>query len=93
MSEKIAEENEQALQEQFREQMRAIGSALDEVFNGPLKGEDRKVGWALLVFPFDCPPGARTNYISNASRKEMLDSMKEFIARAEGRISDSEELQ
>lgn len=82
---------EQPVQDEFVKQMNAIAEVLDQVFNGDER--PKRVGWALLVFPFDCPPGARTNYISNASRKEMLDSMKEFIARAEGRISDSESVQ
>lgn len=84
---------EQPIQEEFKDRMRAIAEALDHVFNGDKKGTARTVGWALLVFPFDCPPGARTNYISNAERKEMIDSMKEFIARAEGKITDDEQLQ
>lgn len=67
--------------------------ALDEVFNPGLHGKARKVGFALLVFDFDCPPGARTNFISNAARNDMLNAMKEFIARAEGKISDAEQFQ
>lgn len=82
---------EQPIEQQFREQMRAIADVLNEVFNGKLKGHDRTTGFALLVFPFG--DTGRTNYISNAERKDMLNAMKEFIARAEGRILDSENLQ
>lgn len=82
--------NEEPIQQQFRDQMRAIGEVLDQVFNNGVRGTNRKIGWALLVFPFDCPPGARTNYISNSERSDMINSMKEFIARAEGRIQAGE---
>lgn len=37
--------------------------------------------FALLVFP---PGGGNVDYISNASRADMLTAMKEFINRAEG---------
>lgn len=82
--------SEQPIQQQFADQMRVTAQVLDELFNGKNKGASREIGWALLVFPFDCPPGARTNYISNANRSDMINSMKEFIARAEGRIQDGE---
>lgn len=84
---------EEPIQKQSVEQMRAVAQVLDDVFNGTDRGLARKVGWALLVFPFNCPPGARTNYISNAHRKDMINALKEFIARAEGQIRDDEALQ
>lgn len=65
------------------EAMNGIASVLDKVFNGDKKGEDREVGFALLIFSFG--EGGFLNYISNAQRKDMLATMKEFIARAEGR--------
>ena len=84
---------EQPIQQKFKDQMRAVAEVLDTVFNGELRGKDRKVGFTLLVFDFDGPKNARTNYISNADRKDMLLTMKEFIARAEGRILDTENIQ
>jgi len=84
---------EQPIQEAYRKKMNELARVLDEYFNGLKKGGERTVGFALLVFDFGCPKGARTNYISNAERSEMLESMKEFIARAEGRIRDSESVQ
>ena len=44
-----------------------------------------------LVFPFGQPNGKhRANYLSNANREDMLATMKEFIARAEGRYVEAE---
>ena len=39
----------------------------------------------LLVTPFDAQAGARTNYISNGCREDMLAALKEIVARFEGR--------
>lgn len=83
--------SEGSVQEQYKEQLRAVARAIDEFLNPDR--ENKKVGWAILMFPFDCPPGARTNYMSNTERSDMLNSMKEFIARAEGQIRDDEALQ
>lgn len=43
----------------------------------------------LLVSPFNAPEGARTNYVSNANRADMLVAMKEIVARFEGRGHDT----
>lgn len=82
---------EQPIQDHYREKMRALASAIDELLNGDER--PKKTGFMLLMFDFDCPPDARTNYISNCEREAAINLMKEFIARAEGRISDSESLQ
>lgn len=86
--------SDEPIQDKYREQMRAIALALDDVLNPGLKGKDRKVGFMLLMFDFGTTPTSdRINYISNSDRIDAINSMKEFIARAEGRISDSESLQ
>jgi len=36
------------------------------------------------MFPFDTPEGARTNYISNADRRDIVVALKEIVARFEG---------
>lgn len=82
---------EQPIQAQFIEQMNAIASVLDEVLNS--KQRPPKVGFALLCFNLEVDADSRTNYICNCERKDMLNAMKEFIARAEGRITDKEQLQ
>jgi hypothetical protein len=71
--------------------MNEIALSLDEMFNNGAKGNDRKIGFVLLAFPFS-PPGTiqptdepRCNYISNgANRKDMACLMREMAARFEG---------
>jgi len=76
-------DNHGPIQDEIKEQMQAWGNVLDETFNGKdCKLEDRKYGFALLVFPFGEDDGThRMNYISNATRRDMIKAMKEFIAR------------
>lgn len=83
---------------EYKELMNTLAGALDEIFNGKnVKSEDKKNGFALLVFPFTgkgTGTDERINYISNAQRPDMLTAMKEFIARSEGmNIPDSKEKQ
>jgi hypothetical protein len=68
----------------YADQMKLIAQALNEMFNGSAKGDARKTGFVLLVFPFGEGEG-RCNYISNgASRKDVVTLMKEQIKRFEG---------
>jgi len=67
--------------------MNGVAQGLDAVFNGDAKGNDRKNGFVLLVFPFDnlADGDARCNFISNgADRRDVVVLMKEMIARFEG---------
>ena len=64
--------------------LKSIAQGLDEVLNDKLKGDDRKVGFVLLVFPFNSPNMTNVNYISNGNRKNLIIAMKEIIARFEG---------
>lgn len=69
---------------QYHEKMTAVAGALDELFNGEAKGQDRKIGFILMVFPFGDTTG-RCNYMSNgAGRADVVTLMKEMIARFEG---------
>ena len=45
----------------------------------------------LLIAPTNAPEGARTNYVSNANRADMLSALKEIVARFEGRAHDAPE--
>ena len=63
--------------------MRLLARYLDELFNGQARGNDREVGFLLLVFPFEGGDAARCNYISNAGREDMVRLMKEMVARFE----------
>jgi hypothetical protein len=47
----------------------------------------KEYGFALLIFGLGESDG-RMNYISNASREDMLAALKELIARFEGRYTD-----
>lgn len=66
--------------------MQVLARTVDEFLNGDERGkiEDPKIGFALLVFPFGGPEGARTNWVSNGQRKDMLVALKEIVARFEG---------
>jgi hypothetical protein len=68
----------------YIEQMNKVARILDGIFNGDAIGKDRKVGFVLLVFPFDSHEG-RANYISNgADRRDVVNLFKEQIKRFEG---------
>jgi hypothetical protein len=68
----------------LREKMNELAYLLDGYFNDGAKGQDRKTGFVLLVFPFGDHEG-RANYISNgADRRDIVTLMKEQIARFEG---------
>lgn len=68
----------------YIEKMNNVAQGLDDVFNGSLRGNKRKVGFVLLVFPFGDDTG-RCNYISNgADRKDIVVMLKEQIKRFEG---------
>lgn len=71
------------VQQEYVEKMKAISQAIDEVFNGDATGDDRSVGFILMVFPFVGHEG-RCNYMSNANRKDVVVMLKEQIARFEG---------
>ena len=74
------------IQPEYVEKMVAVAQALDELFNGEEKGQARKTGFVLLMFPFGAAEG-RANYISNgADRKDMVTMMKEQIKRFEDQM-------
>lgn len=71
---------------QYREMMNQLAGLIDRAFNGEAKGPDRKNGFILILFPFDETTNdePRMNYISNASRDDVVVMLKEQIARFEG---------
>jgi hypothetical protein len=72
------------IEDEYMRMMNTIAHVLDEGFNGLAKGDDRKTGFVLMVFPYGDHSG-RCNYISNgADRKDVVTLMKEMIARFEG---------
>jgi hypothetical protein len=73
------------IEPQYREKMREIARILDAVFNSDAKGNERKTGFVLLLFPFGEAEEGRTNYISNgADRKDIAILFREMAARFEG---------
>ena len=68
----------------YHDKMTAVVGALDEWFNGNIRGPDRQTGFVLLVFPFNDHTG-RCNFMSNgADRRDIVTMFKEMIARFEG---------
>ena len=73
------------IQDEYRQLMNAVARGLDQMFNGDAKGQDRKTGFVLMVYPFGDDTKGRCNYISNgADRRDVVTLMKEMIARFEG---------
>ena len=75
------------IQSKHRETLNAIAKGLDDVLNG--EAQPKTLGFALFVFEFGHIEANRVNYISNASRPEMLVAVREWLARAEGRVVES----
>lgn len=74
------------IQAQYREQMNTLAKTLDERLNPPPSA--RRVGFALFTFEFGKIEDGRVNYISNGAREDMIAAMREWLARAEGRMPD-----
>jgi hypothetical protein len=74
------------ISEEYRAKMNDLAHVLDEFFNGDKRGLDRENGFILMVFPFDSLHGGdpRCNYISNANREDIVNLLKEQLARFEG---------
>ncbi len=68
---------------------RAIARQLDLCFNG--SGAAKRIGFCLFVFEFGKIDAGRVNYISNANRADMIVAVKEWLARAEGRVPTTPE--
>lgn len=69
-----------------KEQMLTIVRSLDEYLNPGAHGQGRKLGFVLLLFPFNDHVG-RCNFASNgANRADLVTLFKEMIARFEGRV-------
>lgn len=74
------------IQDELFKQMNITAGFLNEMF--------KPYGFCLLVFPFGGKKDDRINYISNASRNDMLIALKEFISANEtGQPDVSKELQ
>ena len=65
-----------------------MAKGLDLAFNGD-EGP-RTTGFALFWFEFGNTDGGRVNYVSTAAREDMLVAVREWLARAEGRVIETE---
>lgn len=72
-------EQEQPIQPSLSTLMNDLGRLLNEY----LKPND--LCFALFIFQAGQGDDHRSNYISNTNREDMIATLKEFIARAEGR--------
>jgi hypothetical protein len=76
------------IEDKYRDMMNGIAGVLDDALNEGKRGHNRKVGFVLLLFPYNEPiedGRKRCNFISNgADRKDVVALFKEMIARFEG---------
>lgn len=80
----MSELGDEPIELAYAEVMKDLGRDLNYIFNGEVKGDERKTGFVLLVFPFGEVTG-RCNFISNgANRTDLVCLMKEMIAKFEG---------
>lgn len=74
------------IEQRYHEMMNALAAGLDDVLNGRKDGDPRDTrhtGFILMVFPFDGHAG-RCNYISTASRDDVIVLLREQLARFAG---------
>jgi hypothetical protein len=72
------------IQPAYRQMMANLAVELDRILNG--EADPRTVGFCLFVFNLGATENGRVNYISNCDRNEMIVAVKEWLARAEGRV-------
>lgn len=73
------------IQQQY---MQELAGVLDELLNGEAKGDERKMGFVLLTFPFGVVENGRVNYVGNGARDEVRAALKELLARWEGQYAE-----
>lgn len=67
---------------EIKDTMNKLARMLDEIFNGIDESQPKRWGFVLLTFKFG-EKDNRLNYISNASRKDVISAMKKWIAAQE----------
>ena len=70
--------------EHVRISYQQIATMIDAVLNGD---EQRKIGFALLVFEFDNTENGYVNSVSNADHITLVMAVREWLARQEGRFA------
>lgn len=69
--------------------MKKLAREIDRELNGKAKGDNRRWGFVLLVSEFDKIEDGRVSYISNGERADIIAMLREYLARVEGRYSES----
>jgi hypothetical protein len=62
------------IEQQHRDSMEVLARNLDILLNGGARGDDRAVGFVLLVFPFGEREG-RCNYVSNGADRRDVEKL------------------
>ena len=68
--------------------MNTLARMIDKRLNGAAVGTDRKLGFVLLVAEFGKIEDGRVNFITNGNREDMIDLLREYLGRLEGRVDD-----
>lgn len=92
MSKKNVGPDHGPIEEKYKAMMNALCKAIDSILNGEnCPKDEKKTGFALIMYDFgEGPEGGRFNYISNSDRHDVLATMKEVIARNEGRYAETD---
>lgn len=68
----------------LNELMNALAQGIDTILNGQVEDvKAKRNGFILMVFPFEGHEG-RANYISNATRSDVVVMLKHQVARFDG---------
>lgn len=76
-----------AIQPDAHGPMNKLAREIDRGLNGRSKIKPKRFGFILLVAEFGKIEDGRVNYISNGERADMIAMLKEYLARAEGRVA------
>lgn len=84
MPDRKPELGDEPIEPRYVEQMNELAELIDRFFNGDKHGDDRTVGFCLMVFDFvGGPKDGRCNYISNANRADVVKLLREQLKRFE----------
>lgn len=82
------------IQAQHHALMNALAHGIDDILNPRTSSDGApRLGFILLVAEFGKIDGGRVNYISNGKRDDMLAMLREYLARAEGRVVETDKVQ
>lgn len=56
----------------YRGKIEFLARYMDHLFNGDLRGQERNVGFALVVFPYNYDASSQSEYISNGADRSAV---------------------